>query len=120
MLSDSQMLDEVVVVAYGEQKKVSITGSVSSVGGKELKKSSSGNFTNALAGRIAGLTAIQSGGGHHGVVDDSLFLRGAASTSGQSALILTDGVPGVNIRTLDPSDVVPVTTLAAASATADV
>lgn len=118
MLSDSQMLDEVVVVAYGEQKKVSITGSVSSVGGKELKKSSSGNFTNALAGRIAGLTAIQSGGGQPGVDDASMFLRGAATTNGQSPLILIDGVPRDNIRTLDPSEVESVTTLKDASATA--
>src|SRR5690625_1646895 len=100
ILSYSQMLDELVELAYGEQEKVSITGSVSSVRGKELKKSSSGNFTIALAGRIAGLTAIQSGGGQPGVDDASMFLRGAATTNGQSPLILIDGVPRDNIRTL--------------------
>ena len=111
-------IEEVVVVAYGEQKKVSVTGSVSSVSGKELKKSSSANFTNALAGKITGLTAVQSGGGQPGVDDASMFLRGAATTNGQSPLILIDGVPRDNIRTLDPSEVESVTTLKDASATA--
>lgn len=111
-------IEEVVVVAYGEQKKVSVTGSVSSVSGKELKKSSSANFTNALAGKITGLTAVQSGGGQPGGDDASMFLRGAATTNGQSPLILIDGVPRDNIRTLDPSEVESVTTLKDASATA--
>ena len=52
-------LEEVVVVAYGQQKKVTVTGSVASVGSAEIKKSSEPNLTAALSGKLPGLTTIQ-------------------------------------------------------------
>lgn len=118
MVSDAAMLDEVVVVGYGEQKKVSVTGSVATVDEKELKKSSSASLASALAGRLSGLTTIQTGGGQPGRDDPTMYLRGAATTNGKSPLILIDGVPRDNIRTLDANEVASVSILKDASATA--
>ena len=55
---DTQVLGEVEVVAYGTQKKVSVTGSLASVGGKELAKTPTGSISNMLTGQMAGLTTI--------------------------------------------------------------
>ncbi|WP_339926292.1 TonB-dependent receptor [uncultured Cyclobacterium sp.] len=115
---DESSLEEVVVVGYAEQRKLSVTGAVSSVSSDELVKSSSPSLANALAGRLPGLTSIQSGGGQPGKDDATLYLRGAATTNGRSPLILIDGVPRDNIRTLDANEVESVTVLKDASATA--
>lgn len=104
-------------MAYGQQKKVSVTGAVASVGGQELRQSSSASLTSALAGRLPGLAAVQSSG-QPGRDDASLYLRGVSTTNGQSPLILIDGVPRDNLRTLDASEVASVTVLKDASATA--
>ncbi|MBI0397108.1 SusC/RagA family TonB-linked outer membrane protein [Cyclobacterium marinum] len=118
LLEDESSLEEVVVVGYAEQRKLSVTGAVSSVSSDELVKSSSPSLANALAGRLPGLTSIQSGGGQPGRDDATLYLRGAATTNGRSPLILIDGVPRDNIRTLDANEVESVTVLKDASATA--
>ena len=59
---DTQTLDEVVVVAYGQQKKVSVTGSISAVGNRELKQGPTSSVTNSLTGRIPGLVTRQTSG----------------------------------------------------------
>ncbi|WP_354334740.1 TonB-dependent receptor [Pedobacter sp. CG_S7] len=118
LISSDQKLNEVVVVGYGQQKKVSITGAVSSVQTKELRQSSSASLANALAGKLSGLTSIQSGGGQPGRDDATMYLRGAATTNGKSPLILIDGVPRDNIRTIDANEVASVSILKDASATA--
>lgn len=118
MESDSQQLEEQVVVGYGTQKKVSVVASISSVNSKELRQSSSPNLANALAGRLAGLTSLQSGGSQPGFDDADLYLRGASTTNGTRPLILIDGVPRDNIRTLDANEVVTVSVLKDAAATA--
>lgn len=116
--ASSGSLNEIVVVAYGKQKKITVTGAVSSVNTEQLRQSSSASLANALAGRLSGLTSIESGGGQPGRDDATLYLRGAATTNGKSPLILIDGVPRSNIRTLDPSEVASVTVLKDASSTA--
>lgn len=116
--SASESLDQVVVVGYGQQKKISVTGAVTSVQTEELRQNSSATLASALAGRLPGLTSIQSGGGQPGRDDATMYLRGAATTNGQSPLILIDGVPRDNIRTIDASEVESVTILKDASATA--
>ncbi|MDR1154872.1 MAG: SusC/RagA family TonB-linked outer membrane protein [Bacteroidales bacterium] len=113
----SSELEEVVVVGYGVQKKVSVTGAVSSVQVKDLKVSTSASLANSLAGRITGLTSMQSGGGQPGRDDATLYLRGAATTNGKGPLILIDGVPRDNIRTIDPNEVESISILKDASAT---
>lgn len=118
LYADKSSLNEVVVVGYGKQKKLTVTGAISSVSGEKLRESSSGNFTAALEGQISGLTATQAGGGQPGVDDAALYLRGAATPNGKSPLILIDGVPRDNLRTLDASEVESVTVLKDASSTA--
>lgn len=118
MEEDVQTLDDVVVVAYGSQKKESITAAISSVSSKELRQSSSPNIANALAGRLAGLTSLQSGGSQPGFDDATMYLRGMATVNGTSPLILIDGVPRDNIRTLNANEVETVSVLKDASATA--
>ena len=118
MESDSQQLEEQVVVGYGTQKKVSVVASISSVNSKELRQSSSPNLANALAGRLAGLTSLQSGGSQPGFDDADLYLRGASTSNGTRPLILIDGVPRDNIRTLDANEVATVSVLKDAAATA--
>ena len=118
LLKQGEDIDEVVVVAYGQQKKLSVTGAVSSVSSEELKKTPSASLAVALAGRLPGLSAMQRGGGQPGRDDATMFLRGAATTNGQAPLILIDGVPRDNIRTLDANEVETVTVLKDASATA--
>ncbi|QNL50458.1 TonB-dependent receptor [Olivibacter sp. SDN3] len=114
----NENLSEVVVVGYGTQKKLSVTGAVSTVQNKELRQNSSASLASALAGRLPGLTSLQGGGGQPGRDDPTLYLRGAATTNNTSPLILIDGVPRDNIRTLDANEVESVTVLKDASATA--
>jgi TonB-linked SusC/RagA family outer membrane protein len=109
--------DEIVVVAYGTQKKETLTGAVSSVSSKDLKVSSSASIANALAGRISGLTSTQESG-QPGMDDANLYLRGIGTINGSNPLILIDGVPRDNIRTLDANEVETISVLKDASATA--
>lgn len=118
MEEDVQKLDDVVVVAYGTQKKESVTAAISTVTSKELRQSSSPNIANALAGRLAGLTSLQNGGAQPGFDDATMYLRGAATVNGTDPLILIDGVPRDNIRTLNANEVETISVLKDASATA--
>ena len=118
LYEDAETLDEVVVVGYGAQKKVSVTGAVSSVSQNDLKKTSVTRLDNALAGRVTGLTSTQADGGQPGADGATMFLRGAATTNGQAPLILVDGVERDNIRTIDMNEVESVSVLKDASATA--
>ena len=115
---EASAIEDVVVVGYGVQKKVSVTGSVSSVSASDIKKSTSASLSSALAGRISGLASTQSTGGQPGVDDAVLYLRGAGTTNVTSPLILIDGVPRDNIRTIDPNEVESISVLKDASATA--
>lgn len=118
MQEEATGIDEVVVVAYGIQKKTSITAAISSVNTEELRVTSSASVANALAGRVAGLTSIQRGGGQPGVDDATMYLRGVATTNGSAPLILIDGVPRDNIRTLDVNEIESISVLKDAGSTA--
>jgi len=118
MISKTEGIDEVVVVGYGVQKKVSVSGSVASVDTKELTNTSASTLGNALAGKLPGLSSIQNGGGQPGKDYATIYLRGASTVNGKSPLILIDGVPRTNINTLDTHEVASVSVLKDASATA--
>lgn len=118
LVPDSEMLEETVVVAFGQQKKISVTGAISTVASADLRKTTSTRLDNALAGRVTGLTSMQSGGGQPGVDGATMYLRGAATTNGKSPLILVDGVERDNIRTIDMNEVESISVLKDASATA--
>ncbi|MDQ6481104.1 TonB-dependent receptor [Dyadobacter sp. LHD-138] len=112
---DLKSLQEVVVVGYGTQKKVNLTGSVASVDGKELLKAPSTNITNSLVGRLPGLIAVN-GNGKPGA-GSSISIRGASTFGDNSALIVVDGI----VRTfdqIDPNEVESISILKDASATA--
>ncbi|MDR1171419.1 MAG: TonB-dependent receptor [Bacteroidales bacterium] len=113
----SSELEEVVVVAYGAQKKISVTAAISTVQTRELKQSSAANLSSALAGRLPGLTALQTSG-QPGNDMVNLYLRGVGTINDASPLILIDGVPRTNISVLDPNEIAAVSILKDASATA--
>ncbi len=115
---DPKTLEEIVVVGFGEQKRVSVTGAVSTVTADEIKQTSSSSLAVALAGKLPGLISLQSAGGQPGRDDATMYLRGAATTNSSSPLILIDGVPRDNIRTIDPNEVESISILKDASATA--
>jgi TonB-linked SusC/RagA family outer membrane protein len=110
-------LNEVVIVGYGKQDKISVTGSVASIKTDEIKQSPSPNIVGALTGRLPGLTAVQSSG-RPGAESYAVYLRGVSTTNNASPLILIDGVPRDNLTQLDPNEVESFTVLKDASATA--
>ncbi|HWW42500.1 TonB-dependent receptor [Pedobacter sp.] len=120
LLEDSQGLNEVVVVGLGTQKKASVIGAISSISTKELKQSPVANISNALAGRLPGLVAIQRSGapGVNGNDAAQLYIRGIASLNNSSPLIVVDGVEGRTISDIDANDVESVSILKDATATA--
>lgn len=90
MISDKGVLNEVVVVGSGRQKKISVTGAISSVKGSELKTSTS-SLTNALAGRLSGLIANSSSGQPGS--GSSFYIRGISTFGGRTEpLIMLDDV----------------------------
>ena len=117
MHPDVANLEEVVVVAYGTQKKVSVIGSVASIDRKDLMKSSSPNLSSALSGKLPGLTTIQTSG-EPGRDEVTMFLRGAATTNGTNPLIMVDGVAVDDMRSIDPNEIANISVLKDASATA--
>ncbi len=110
-------LGEVVVVGYGNQKKESVTGAISSVRTEELRQSSASNLSVALAGQLPGLTVMQTSG-QPGNDNVNLYLRGMGTLNDASPLILIDGIPRDNIDKLDPNEVESISILKDASATA--
>lgn len=108
---DSQALEEVVVVGYGTQKKVNLTGSVTAVTGEEMTKRPVTNAANMLQGQIPGLR-VNSGMGAPGNEGTSFRVRGQGtfSSAGSDPLVLVNGVPG-SISNLDPSMIESVSVL---------
>ncbi len=117
MNSSSGQLDQVVVVGYGTQKKVTVTGAVASVKGAELEKSPTVNLTNSLAGRLPGITAVQSSG-EPGYDGSAIRVRGTNTLGNTSALIVVDGVPdrAGGMERLNPADIESISVLKDASA----
>lgn len=116
MVSDNQELEEVVVIAYGSQKKVTITGAVSNVNSKELLKSPSASLGNAITGKLPGVQSVQYSG-IPGGDDPVIRVRGIGSLNSAEPLVLVDGVERP-FSQLDPNEVADITILKDASATA--
>ncbi len=113
---DSKNLEEVVVVGYGQQKKVTITGAVSQIKGAELLKSPVANLTQALVGRTAGVMSVQ-GSGQPGADDTQLRIRGIGTTGTATPLTLVDGIER-SFAQLDPNEIESISVLKDASSTA--
>jgi TonB-dependent SusC/RagA subfamily outer membrane receptor len=114
---DMKGLDEVVVVAYGKQKKADVIGSVSQISGKELEKAPVMNVTNMLAGRISGVTTLQQSG-RPGADDATIRIRGVGTYGKASPLIIIDNVQRPSFSYLDPSEIESITVLKDAVSTA--
>lgn len=114
--TDNIQLGEVQVIAYGTQKKATITGAVSSVNTKELLRSPSASIGNVLAGAMSGISTVQYSG-QPGADDPEIFVRGIATLNNAKPLILVDGVERSFFR-MDPNEIENVTVLKDASSTA--
>jgi len=114
---NSQALSEIVVVGYGTQKKAVVSGAVASVKGSELAKTPTVNLSNSLAGRLPGVTALQSSG-EPGYDGSTIRIRGVNSLGNNDALIVIDGVPNRagGLERINPNDVESVSVLKDASA----
>ncbi|MGN6439204.1 MAG: TonB-dependent receptor [Agriterribacter sp.] len=115
--SDDANLSDIVVVGYGTQKKSDLTGSVSSVKGADLTKLPTQRVDQALQGRAAGVMVQNTDGAPGG--NATIRVRGGNSiTGGNNALVVVDGIQGVNISTINPNDIESLEVLKDASATA--
>ncbi len=113
---DISELNEVVVVGYGTQKKVNLSGAVAQIDGKDLINRPVPNVTAALQGLLPGVTILR-GSGQPGDEDYSVRIRGFSSSNNASALILVDGVEQ-DMNLLDPNDIESVSVLKDASSSA--
>ena len=112
---DTEMLDEVVVVGYGTQKKATLTGSISQVGGDELRKLAAVNLTNTLAGKTAGVIA-NTRSGEPGEDNADILIRGKGTLGSTAPLIVVDGIADRSFSRLNPEDIESISVLKDASA----
>ena len=112
--SDDNVLDQVVVVGYGTQKKADLTGSVAVVNADELKRVSHSNISSMLEGKVAGVQITTDG---QPGADPSVRIRGLGSFGSTAPLYVIDGVPmGTTIRDFSPNDIETIQVLKDASA----
>ena len=113
---DKRLIDESVVIAYGSQNKVTITGAVTAVSGESLMKSPVANVANALQGNLPGVSAVQPSG-MPGADEPVIRIRGVGSLNSAEPLVLVDGVERP-FSQLDPNEIESISVLKDASATA--
>jgi TonB-linked SusC/RagA family outer membrane protein len=116
MVADSKELSDVVVVGYGQQKKVSVVAAISTMKATGLLQTPASNIGIALAGRLPGLSVLQRSGVPGGEQME-FYIRGRSTINGQQPLILVDGVQR-DFTALDPREVETISILKDASATA--
>jgi TonB-linked SusC/RagA family outer membrane protein len=111
LLPDVQSLQEVVVVGYGTQKKVNLTGAVASVDGADIVKRPVTNAATMLQGRMPGVQIVQNSG-EPGNEEVSIRVRGIGtfSNAGSDPLVLIDGVPG-SLSNLNPTNIESISVL---------
>ena len=111
---DSKQLEEVVVVGYGVQKKVTSVGSITQTGGNELMKGGSVNsVSEALQGKLNGVVAINSSGNN----EVKMYIRGKSTWDNTDPLVLVDGIER-NMNDVDMNEIESISVLKDASATA--
>ncbi|MFK7949978.1 MAG: SusC/RagA family TonB-linked outer membrane protein [Saprospiraceae bacterium] len=115
-MSSGELLDEVVVIGYGTIRKSDLTGSVSSLDGKELTSIAVGNPTSAIQGKVAGVQVENNGGEPGGGAN--VFVRGVSSLTNSFPLYVIDGTFADNMNYLNPNDIERIEVLKDASAAA--
>lgn len=117
MNPEINIMNDIVVVGYGNQQKRDVTGSISSVSGAEVKELSVTRIDQALLGKVAGVQ-VKPANGEPGAAP-KILIRGIGSISaGSNPLYVVDGLPTGNIDMLNPSDIASIDVLKDASATA--
>ena len=109
-------LNAVEVVAYGAQKKVTVTGAIASVKSEELTRTPVSSVSQVLAGQMTGVTSVQSSG-EPGSDNATIYVRGQGTFNDASPLVQVDGVER-SMNDVDPEDIESITVLKDASATA--
>ncbi len=121
LAQDIQKLDEVVVIGYGKQKRITVVGAITTINTRELKQSPTTNLSNALAGRLPGMTVNQFSGGEPGVDQSDIYVRGVSTyntgNNSQKPIVIVDGVER-SYEYLNPDEVETFTILKDASSTA--
>lgn len=117
MQSDQALLDEVVVVGYGTQRRETLTGSVSQISGEDLALIPTTNLSQNLQGTVPGLIGVTSSG-RPGGDGSNLLIRGISTLNNNSPLVVIDGIPGRmgGLERLNPADIRSVSVLKDASA----
>ncbi|MEJ7678626.1 MAG: SusC/RagA family TonB-linked outer membrane protein [Segetibacter sp.] len=113
--SAGQALSEVVVVGYGTQKKATLTGSVVTVSGNDIRKSPAPNISNSLTSRLPGLVVVSTTG-EPGNDASLLRIRGVNTLGDNSPLIIVDGIQNRGLDRIDPATIESITVLKDASA----
>lgn len=116
MTESLENLDEVIVVGYGTQKKVNLTGAVENVSMKDLANRPITNASTALQGKVAGVYITQNSG-QPGRDDARIQVRGAGTLNNSNPLVLIDGIPG-SLNDVNPRDIESVSVLKDAAASA--
>lgn len=114
LTEDLEQLDEVVVVGYGSQKKVNLTGAVSTVNAKMLENRTSSDPFNMLTGQIPGVTIVQNSG-QPGADMGNLRVRGIGTLGNADAMVIIDGVES-SINNVNPNDIASISVLKDAAA----
>ena len=115
MIPDLQLLEEIVVIGYGVQRKSDLTGAIASVSGEKLVEVPVAGVDQALQGRAAGVNVISNTGMPGGSI--SIQIRGISSINGNQPLVIVDGVPS-SLNGLNPNDVESIEVLKDASSAA--
>ncbi|MDR0698478.1 MAG: TonB-dependent receptor [Tannerella sp.] len=118
LTEDTKMLEEVVVVGYGVQKKINVVGAVTYLQGSELKSIPAASTSSAISGRLPGVTVIQQTG-EPGNLGTRILVRGRTTLGDNSKtgpLIVIDGVQGRSMDEIDPNDIASLSVLKDASA----
>ena len=122
LIESTREIEEVVVVGYGTQKRVNVVGAVTTLKGDEIKAIPAVSAAAAVAGRLPGVTVLQTSGepGVGGYMEPRMYVRGRSTLGDDAAktnpLVIIDGVPGRSIGEIDPNDIASFSVLKDASA----
>lgn len=114
---DTQALEEVVVVGYGTQKKVNLTGSVAQINSETIRNRPITNISSGIQGLMPGVT-VTSGQGRPGMDEGNIRIRGIGTLNSSEPYILIDGVESKTLNTLDPNEIESISVMKDASSAA--
>ena len=114
---EDNVLDEVVVVGYGVQKKANVTGAVSSMNASAIEDRAVASVSAAMAGEMPGVVVVQSSGAPGGQTG-SITIRGNNSINSASPLVVVDGVPNASMNNIDPQEIESISVLKDAASAA--